>query len=269
MPRKRVPVATETRVLTSCRRRCCVCYGLNRDASVKQGQIAHLDRNPENNHNDNLVFLCFDHHDRYDSRTSQSKNFTADELKQYREELFGHLSTMPEDPSDESADAFNHAAGEKFVVPGDVRAGIAILAPEFRVPGVQDFAAEWAAQFDANIGFPVLCQGSFTGRAQVECGIFILGIREVRYKIVVFTETTLGKPQLIELESDRGQPHGRYIKTVQPGTYSISRAVWKHGGAKTLQLSRQGVMVGTFESAACIYHWDDRTEAFKHQWISD
>ncbi len=145
----------------------------------------------------------------------------------------------------------------------------ALLAPEFRAPGVPDFAAEWAEQFNTNTGFPVLCQGSFTGRAQVEYGLFILGIREVRYKIVVFTETKSGEPQLFELESDRGQPHDRYVETVDSGTHSISRAVWKHGGAKTLHLSRQAVMVGSFESAACIFHWDDRMETFKQQWMSD
>ena len=269
MPRKRLKIPTETHVLTSCRRRCCVCYGLNRDASGKQGQIAHLDRNPENNHNDNLAFLCFDHHDQYDSRTSQSKNLTANEVKHYREELFRHLFTMPEDSSSESAEAFNQAADEKFVVPGDVRAGIALLAPEFRAPGDQDFAAEWAEHFNPNTGFPVLCQGSFTGRAHVEYGLFILGIREVRYKIVVFTEAKSGEPQLFELESDRGQPHGRFVETVEPGTHSIGREVWEHGGVKTLHLSRQGVMVGSFESAACIFHWDDRTETFKQQWVCD
>ena len=245
MPRKKIKVATETHVLTSCRRRCCVCYGLNRDASEKQGQIAHLDRNPENNHNDNLAFLCFDHHDQYDSRTSQSKNLTASEVKHYREELFRHVSTMPEDSSNESAEAFNQAADERFVVPSDVRAGIALLAPDYRVPGVQDFAAEWAEEFDRNTGFPVLCKGSFTGRAQAEYGLFILGIREVRYKIVVFTETKSGEPQLFELESNRGQPHARYVETVDSGRRSISRTVWKHGGAKTLHLSRQAIMVGS------------------------
>lgn len=86
--RKPIPKNTETIILTNSRRRCCVCFGLNKDHSEKQGQIAHLDKNPANNLLDNLAFLCLDHHDRYDSRTSQSKGFQIEELKKYREQLY-------------------------------------------------------------------------------------------------------------------------------------------------------------------------------------
>ena len=65
-----------------------MCFGLNRDTSIKQGQIAHLDQNPANKAEDNLAFLCFEHHDRYDSSSSQSKNFTLTEVKHFRSELY-------------------------------------------------------------------------------------------------------------------------------------------------------------------------------------
>ena len=93
------------------RRRCCICFGLNRDTSLKSGQIAHLDKNNQNNHEDNLAFLCLDHHDEYDSRSSQRKNLTQNEVKEFRDELseslnkaftqsvhFGELRTPPSDP---------------------------------------------------------------------------------------------------------------------------------------------------------------------------
>lgn len=54
---------------------------------VKQIQIAHLDRDRENNNPDNLVALCLEHHDEYDSRRSQSKGIKIDEVKHYRGEL--------------------------------------------------------------------------------------------------------------------------------------------------------------------------------------
>lgn len=91
MARRIINSDTETEVLMKCRRRCCVCDGLSRDGRLKQGQIAHLDHNPENNNADNLAFLCFDHHDQYDSRTSQSKKLTIQELKNFRNELYGHI----------------------------------------------------------------------------------------------------------------------------------------------------------------------------------
>ena len=88
--RKKVPPDTETEVLTKSRRRCCVCFGLCGDDAIKKGQIAHLDGNPDNNSIDNLAWLCFDHHDEHDGKTSQSKNFTIHEIKVYREGLHQH-----------------------------------------------------------------------------------------------------------------------------------------------------------------------------------
>ncbi len=89
--RKRQSPATEADVLVLSRRRCCICFGLHRDVSIKQGQIAHLDQNPSNAAPDNLAFLCLSHHDQYDSKTSQSKNFTVSEVKLYRHELYEKL----------------------------------------------------------------------------------------------------------------------------------------------------------------------------------
>jgi hypothetical protein len=54
--------AVEARVLTSCARRCCLCFHLKRDFSEKEGQIAHLDRDKTNGAEDNLAFLCLPHH---------------------------------------------------------------------------------------------------------------------------------------------------------------------------------------------------------------
>ncbi|CAB3844498.1 hypothetical protein LMG26846_01652 [Achromobacter insuavis] len=87
MTRKRISDDVQANVLTRSRRRCCICYGLNRDTSIKQGQIAHIDHDSTNAAEDNLVFLCMPCHDKYDSTTRQSKNFTAAEIRHFREEL--------------------------------------------------------------------------------------------------------------------------------------------------------------------------------------
>ncbi|RUU46713.1 hypothetical protein EOD08_07880 [Mesorhizobium sp. M6A.T.Ca.TU.002.02.2.1] len=87
MARKPIPKTTQARVLIASRRRCCICYGLNRDTAIKEGQIAHLDHNNSNNEIDNLAFLCLIHHDAYDSTRSQSKGLTIGEVKTFREEL--------------------------------------------------------------------------------------------------------------------------------------------------------------------------------------
>lgn len=81
----------ENEVLLRCRRRCCVCFGLYRDGRVKRGQIAHLFCRKERHELEDLAFLCLDHHDQYDSMTSQSKKLTANEIRVFRNELEGYI----------------------------------------------------------------------------------------------------------------------------------------------------------------------------------
>ncbi len=94
MSRKKVTPQMQADVLLKSRRRCCICFGLNRDTSIKQGQIAHLDHNPNNNKEDNLAFLCFDHHDQYDSKTRQSKNLTKFEVLYFKDELISTINLV-------------------------------------------------------------------------------------------------------------------------------------------------------------------------------
>jgi hypothetical protein len=90
-PRRKVPASVQTEVLVRSRRRCCVCFGLDRNQSLKEGQIAHLDGNRNNNDPSNLAFLCLDHHNKYDGQTSQAKGLTPGEVARYREELHSRI----------------------------------------------------------------------------------------------------------------------------------------------------------------------------------
>jgi hypothetical protein len=90
--RKPISRKIEAEVLIRCRRRCAVCFGLHLDISIKRGQIAHLDQDASNNSSDNLVFLCFDHHDEYDSKTRQSKGLTQAEVRHFQSELLADIS---------------------------------------------------------------------------------------------------------------------------------------------------------------------------------
>ncbi len=92
--RAKIPKAAETQVLSRSGRRCCICVALSGDATVKQGQIAHLDQDASNNNVANLAFLCLEHHDQYDSRTSQSKGFTESEVTSYRDKLYTDLPSL-------------------------------------------------------------------------------------------------------------------------------------------------------------------------------
>ena len=55
----------------------------------KHGQIAHLDDDRANSSEDNLAFLCLEHHSVYDTTTSQHKGYTIQEAKKARADLYG------------------------------------------------------------------------------------------------------------------------------------------------------------------------------------
>ncbi len=84
MARTKISVDIETAVLINCGRRCALCVGLNNDHDVKNGQIAHIDRDSSNNAYENLAFLCIDHHDEYDTVRRQSKSLKPQELLHYK-----------------------------------------------------------------------------------------------------------------------------------------------------------------------------------------
>jgi hypothetical protein len=86
--RKGTPTDIETSVLLKSARRCSLCFHLSGDLREKLGQIAHLDQNPSNSAEDNLAFMCFDHHSLYDSTTSQHKNYTLSEVRASRRRLY-------------------------------------------------------------------------------------------------------------------------------------------------------------------------------------
>jgi hypothetical protein len=99
MARPKLPSDIEAELLTLSRRRCAICFGLEGELALKRGQIAHLDGNPSNNQIDNLAFLCFDHHDEYDSSTRQSKGLQIKEVKIYRQGLYEAVRQYLEPPT--------------------------------------------------------------------------------------------------------------------------------------------------------------------------
>lgn len=86
--RKKIPRDVQASVLIKCRRRCCLCaFFFDGDLTIKQGQIAHLDGDRSNVAEDNLVFLCLDHHNEFDSPSVQGKSIVENEVRYAREEL--------------------------------------------------------------------------------------------------------------------------------------------------------------------------------------
>src|ERR1700731_2580805 len=86
--RTHIPEHILHRVLDRSRRRCALCVHFDNDRHQKEGQIAHLDRDPSNFAEDNLAFLCLPHHDNYDTKRRQTKNLTIHEAKTARDRLY-------------------------------------------------------------------------------------------------------------------------------------------------------------------------------------
>lgn len=91
--RKKFPQTIVTAVLVASRRRCALCYGIDGDTTEKEGQIAHVDRDPSNVAETNAAWLCTKHHSRYDARSRQTKGHTPHELAAYRGILYQHMAS--------------------------------------------------------------------------------------------------------------------------------------------------------------------------------
>ncbi|AOT08244.1 HNH endonuclease [Pseudoalteromonas luteoviolacea] len=77
--RKKIPIQLENTVLYKCGFKCCVCK--TDETSV---QIHHIDQNPSNNIEGNLVALCSNCHDRAHTTHQLSKNLTPSRLLKFK-----------------------------------------------------------------------------------------------------------------------------------------------------------------------------------------
>lgn len=87
MARKAIPIEVKNNIMIKSKRRCAYCFGLYNDLNVKNGQIAHIDRDNENNLEENLAYLCLDHHNLYDTKYRQTVSFYPNELLYYKKKL--------------------------------------------------------------------------------------------------------------------------------------------------------------------------------------
>jgi len=90
--RTAIPDTVQADLLVKTRRRCCLCVYLDGSRDRKRVQIAHIDHDPSNAASDNLVPLCLDHHDEYDSTTRQSKGVMPHELRAYKYRLMDEVA---------------------------------------------------------------------------------------------------------------------------------------------------------------------------------
>lgn len=182
---------TIAELFDKCRRRCCMCYSLNRDNRLKQGQIAHIDRKNTNSTIDDLAFLCLEHHDEYDTKRSQSKNYTPSELRRYKAELEKYISeewAKPIVSSDLKVDIFS---GKYFHVRKNAEANIEIKyvgGNLLQISGMSFYGTE--REYGPNMG-----ELDCIAKIEDNKAVFIDKFEDEEYKLEI---TFLGSRVLIE-----------------------------------------------------------------------
>jgi len=89
--RRSIPERVASRVMFMADQLCCACHS-------RGDHIHHIDGNPENNDVDNLVLLCFTHHDEVTTKEGIRRRLTPGVLRRYRTQLYRevqHKRTLP------------------------------------------------------------------------------------------------------------------------------------------------------------------------------
>jgi hypothetical protein len=86
--RKDFPPEIQLEILSKSHRICALCFYLEGDLTWKHGQLAHIDRDHTNIAGENAAYLCLRHHDDYDAKRGQAKNFLPAELKEFQNQLY-------------------------------------------------------------------------------------------------------------------------------------------------------------------------------------
>jgi len=139
--------------------------------------------------------------------------------------------------------------------------------PDWRLPDVRDLHGDWGEYLDFATLSPLLCTGDFTGSGMTEYAVFVLGKDErPSYKVLALTSA---KGDLVahELLTGEHSPQNMFVKTMDRGYYRRSELVRGDGEPSVVHLKRQGISLGTFESAASLVFWDG--QRFKQVWMSD
>jgi len=154
-----------------------------------------------------------------------------------------------------------------------VREYIAEYFSEYHLPLARDIHGDWALFGNPDTQFPVLCFGDFFGNGKPDYATFVLKNDKPRWQVVVIPNQNAKRRTPITLANGDGMPQNMYIRTVKPGSY---RPINDKGystsdaeGRKVLKLRRDGINLGTFESADAIYYWDKPKRQFIEVWMSD
>lgn len=141
-----------------------------------------------------------------------------------------------------------------------------MVFPGWRLPARCDLLYDWAEYFDLDSLWPMLTQGDFFGNKKDSFALIIL--KGSQYKFVLAREITSGF-QVFELEEGSGVPQRMYVHAVGPGRHRVGESIRQYGvSPKEVSIQHSGIEVGLFESASCLYFWNE-SSGVQHQRMTD
>lgn len=185
-------------------------------------------------------------------------------------QIVGATGVVFSTPSLAEAESFSSqgvpAAATDLPYPAVVQNLVDKRFPGWRLPARCDVFHDWADNFDPDSLSPILARGDFFGDKNDSFAFIIM--KDDKYKIVLARELT-GGIQVFELTEGHGLPQCMYIHAVKPGTHRVGESV-RHNeeGPTEVTIKHSGIEVGMFESASCLYFWND-SSSFLQQWMSD
>jgi len=157
--------------------------------------------------------------------------------------------------------------------PSIVGGSVAEHFPEYRLPVLTDIRGDWALFGDPHTLFPFFCRGDFFGNGKEDYAVFILNDKTQCWQVVVVPHQNTNRKTPVVLASGDGMAQNMYIQTLRPGRYRTINdkgySISDPEGRKVLRLRRDGINLGTFESADAVYYWDKSKRQFIEVWMSD
>lgn len=153
--------------------------------------------------------------------------------------------------------------------PLEVKDAVANLEPNFHLPVGDDIRSDWAVYGDPDTLFPFFCKGSFTGRNRREYALFLKARSGHGYKVVALVRSGSGGLSSVDLLEGQDEPYTMFVRTIPPGRYRPGMSARELGSPDKVRVRHDGINLGTFESADCIFFWDGSTRSFRQVWMSD
>lgn len=151
---------------------------------------------------------------------------------------------------------------------GEVAETVKIQAPAYELIRPSTGASDGGTEPPDLVG-PWSCEGDFFGTGERATALIVRDGERGGYSVIVIGSPTGIEKQLFVLDRGIESPANMYLSTVPPGSYHVSRVVWKHGGPQRIYLRLDGIELGAYESASRVFYWNDADRKFHEQWMTD